>query len=383
MNNTIEETLTIPFVDLKKQYQGIASEINAVIADVLSKTAFISGPYAKEFERSFAEFCGTKYCVGVGNGTDALYVALRALDIGPGDEVITAANSFIATSEAVSTTGARVVFADVNPETYNIDPDDVRAKLTDKTRALIPVHLYGQPVDMDQITAIAKEYNLKIVEDCAQAHGAQYKGRTVGTFGDFGCFSFYPGKNLGAYGDAGGIVTNDEHLAKKARMIANHGRVEKYNHEMEGVNSRLDGFQAGVLSVKLKYIAQWNQSRRRAADYYNKYLNGTALGLPQVIDDVVPVYHLYVVRVKKEWRSKIQEYLKEQGISTGIHYPIALHELDAYKYLGYKPEDYPVASDASREILSLPIYPEITETEVRYVAEKLIYIMTELEKEEK
>ena len=381
MSNTIKETLNIPFVDLKKQYQGIALEIDAVIAEVISKTAFISGPYAKKFEKAFAEFCGARYCVGVGNGTDALYIALRALDIGPGDEVITAANSFIATSEAISTTGARVVFADINPETYNIDPDDVRSKLTEKTSAIIPVHLYGQPVDMDQIMAIAKEHNLKIVEDCAQAHGALYKGTPVGTFGDFGCFSFYPGKNLGAYGDGGGIVTNDEQLATRARMIANHGRVEKYNHELEGVNSRMDGIQAGVLSVKLKYLPDWNENRRKAADLYGKYLDGIDVGLPQVIEDVVPVYHLYVVRVRKEWRSRIQEYLKDQGISTGIHYPIALHELKAYKYLGHRPDDYPEASSASGQILSLPMYPEITESEVRYVAEKLGHILSELSPE--
>ena len=381
MSNTIKETLNIPFVDLKKQYQGIALEIDAVIAEVISKTAFISGPYAKEFEKAFAEFCGARYCVGVGNGTDALYIALRALDIGPGDEVITAANSFIATSEAISATGARVVFADINPETYNIDPDDVRSKLTEKTSAIIPVHLYGQPVDMDQIMAIAKEHNLKIVEDCAQAHGALYKGTPVGTFGDFGCFSFYPGKNLGAYGDGGGIVTNDERLATRARMIANHGRVEKYNHELEGVNSRMDGIQAGVLSVKLKYLPDWNENRRKAADLYGKYLDGIDVGLPQVIEDVVPVYHLYVVRVRKEWRSRIQEYLKDQGISTGIHYPIALHELKAYKYLGHRPDDYPEASSASGQILSLPMYPEITESEVRYVAEKLGHILSELSPE--
>lgn len=363
--------MNIPFVDLKAQYNSIKNEIDQAMAEVLAKTAFIGGPFAKSFEKKFAQFCGVEHCVGVGNGTDALFIALKALGIGAGDEVITAANSFIATSEAITATGAKVVFVDINPRTYNIATDQIEDKITSRTRAIIPVHLFGQPVDMDPVFELAKKHGLKIVEDAAQAHGAAYKGRKVGSMGDAACFSFYPGKNLGAYGDAGAIVTNDEKLALKARMIANHGRTEKYNHEMEGVNSRMDGFQGAILDVKLTHLAEWTEMRRKNAYLYNEYLKGTGLLTPVEINDVKAVYHLYVVRVAKEQRDDFQSFLKSKGISTGIHYPIALPNLTAYKYLGHTEADFPEASKASHEIVSLPMFPELKEIQIAYVAEQV------------
>ena len=363
--------MNIQLVDLKAQYETIKQEVNSAIKDVISETAFIGGHYIKKFEESFARFCGVQHCIGVGNGTDALFIALKALGIGPGDEVITAANSFIATSEAITLTGARVVFVDIDPKTYNIDTNRIEDKITSRTKAMIPVHLYGQPADMDPIMKLAKKYGLKIVEDCAQAHGALYRGRTVGSFGDMACFSFYPGKNLGAYGDAGAIVTSDDVLAKKARMFANHGRIDKYDHEMEGINSRLDGLQAAILSVKLRHLDAWSQARRKNAYRYNEYLMETGLVTPQEIADVSAVYHLYVVRTKKELRQKLRDHLKSQGIATGIHYPIALPNLKAYSYMKNNGDEIPEATKASEEILSLPMYPELTEDQIRYIAKEL------------
>ncbi len=363
--------MNIPFVDLKSQYKSIKNEIDPVISDVISNGAFIGGAYHKNFEAAFAKFCTTKYCIGVGNGTDALFIALKTLGIKEGDEVITVANSFIATSEAITMTGAKVVFVDINPQTYNIDVKKIEEKITKKTKAIIPVHLYGQPADMDPIMEIAQNYNLKVIEDAAQAHGAVYKGRTIGSIGDLACFSFYPGKNLGAYGDAGAIVTNSEELAVKARMIANHGRVEKYNHEIEGVNSRLDGIQAAILEVKLRHLTEWTDSRRKNAYLYNKYLEDTELITPFEIANVKAVYHLYVVRVKKDLRQKLQEHLKSNGISSGIHYPIALPNLKAYKYLKHSETDFPEATKASQEILSLPMCPELTESQIEYISKEI------------
>jgi dTDP-4-amino-4,6-dideoxygalactose transaminase len=363
--------MNIQLVDLKAQYETIKHDIDSAIQDVVSETAFIGGHYIKKFEESFAWFCGVKHCVGVGNGTDALFIALKTLGIGAGDEVITVANSFIATSEAITQTSARVVFVDIDPRTYNIDTNKIEKKITSRTKAIIPVHLYGQPADMDPILALAKKHNLKIVEDAAQAHGAEYKGRRIGSIGDMACFSFYPGKNLGAYGDAGAIVTGDDVLAKKARMFANHGRVDKYDHEMEGVNSRLDGLQAAILGAKLKYLDAWSEARRKNASLYNECLKSTGLVTPREIADVKAVYHLYVVRTKKELRRKLQDHLKSKGISTGIHYPIALPNLKAYSYLNHNGNDFPEATKASEEILSLPMYPELSESQIQYVAQEI------------
>lgn len=363
--------MNIQLVDLQSQYARIKNEIDNVVSEVIFKSAFIGGPYLKSFETAFAGYCNVKHCIGVGNGTDAIFIALRVLGIGKGDEVITAANSFIATSEAITLTGAKVVFVDINHQTYNMDFKKVEEKITPKTKAIIPVHLYGQPADMDPILTLAKKYNLKVIEDAAQAHGATYKGKKIGSMGDMACFSFYPGKNLGAYGDGGAIVTNDDELALKARMFANHGRVDKYDHEIEGVNSRLDGLQAAILGVKLKHLDEWSKKRRENAYQFNQYLKDTDIITPFEIDNVQAVYHLYVVRVRKELRAKIQDHLKSKGISTGIHYPIALPNLKAYSYLNHKGNDFPEATKASEEILSLPMYPELKGGEIQFIANEI------------
>jgi dTDP-4-amino-4,6-dideoxygalactose transaminase len=363
--------MNVPFVDLKAQYESIKPEIDAAIFNVVSKTAFVGGTFLQSFEESFARFCNVRYCIGVGNGTDALYLALRALEIGPGDEVITVANSFIATSEAITMAGAKVVFVDINPSTYNIDVAKIEEKIGPKTKAIIPVHLYGQPADMDPILGLAKKYGLKVVEDAAQGHGAEYKGKRIGSIGDAACFSFYPGKNLGAYGDGGAIVTNDEAVAEKARMIANHGRLDKYDHKLEGVNSRLDGLQAAILDVKLKHLSSWTDGRRRNAYLYNDYLKDSGVITPVEMSDVKAVYHLYVVKVKDGARQKLQDYLASNGISTGIHYPIALPNLQAYSYLGHTEADFPQATKTSREIVSLPMFSELQESQIEYIASKI------------
>lgn len=361
--------MQVPFANLKMQYDAIRGEIDAAMAAVIAESAFIGGKYAKAFEEAFADYCGVKHCVGVGNGTDALYIALRSLGIGPGDEVITAANSFIASSEAITMAGARVAFVDCDPKTCNIDVKKVLAAITPRTKAIIPVHLYGRPADMPALTEIAREKGLHLVEDAAQAHGAEIDGRRVGTFGRLACFSFYPGKNLGAYGDAGAIVTNDEALAVRCRMIANHGRIQKYDHDFEGVNSRLDGLQGAILRVKLRHLNGWTEKRRSRAALYDRLLAGSGVATPVVAPGVTHVYHLYVVRVPD--RSAVQVALKEAGIATGIHYPIALPSLAAYRHLGHRPADFPVANRYAAEVLSLPMFPEMTDEQVVHVCDVL------------
>jgi dTDP-4-amino-4,6-dideoxygalactose transaminase len=291
--------------------------------------------------------------------------------------VITAANSFIATSEAVTMTGADVVFVDIDPATHNMDAGQLEEKVTDRTRAIVPVHLYGQPADLDPILDIAEKYGLKVVEDAAQAHGARYRGKCIGSIGDAACFSFYPGKNLGAYGDGGAVVTNDGELAEKVRMIANHGRMAKYNHQMEGVNSRLDGLQAAVLEVKLRHLPDWNQKRRQNAALYTTYLQNSGVVTPAEFPGTEPVYHLYVVRAGNGRRDELKDHLKNRGIATGIHYPIALPHLMAYRYLGHGESDFPEASRASREILSLPMFPELDETQIAFVADSVSRFMAD------
>jgi dTDP-4-amino-4,6-dideoxygalactose transaminase len=364
--------MNVPFVDLKAQYQSIKEEMDTAIQNVINDAAFIKGKYLAAFEENFAKFVGVPYCVGVGNGTDAIYIALKALGIKEGDEVITAANTFIATSESITLAGARVVFVDCHPDTYNIDADKIEAKITDKTKAIVPVHLFGHPADMDPIMEIAKKHNLKIIEDCAQAHGARYKGKSIGTFGHLATFSFFPGKNLGAYGDGGAVVTSDEELAKNVRMIANHGRIDKFGHRFEGINSRLDGLQAAILDVKLKYLDQWNQRRRQVAEMYNEGLKDVA-DVPAVSNDVQHVYHLYVARVPD--RDGIKKKLAEKGIASGIHYPTALPYLEAYNYLNHTPEDFPVAHKYQDLILSLPIHGSMRDDEVKYVIDELKNIL--------
>ena len=361
--------MNIPLVDLQAQYRGIKDEIDSAMSEVIAKSAFVGGSYVKSFETAFARYCGVKHCIGVGNGTDALFITLKSLGIGKNDEVITAANTFIATSEAITMSGARVVFVDADPHTYTMEPGAIEEKITPRTKAIIPVHLFGQPADMDAILEIAKKRNLKVIEDAAQAHGAVYRGRQVGSLADAACFSFYPGKNLGAYGDGGAIVTNNGELALGARMFANHGRTDKYDHEIEGVNSRLDGLQAALLEVKLRHLPEWTERRRNNAFLYNEYLKDADMVTPVEIPDVKAVYHLYVVRVNGALRSKLQEYLKSKGIATGIHYPIALPNLRAYSYLNHSESDFPEASKASHEVLSLPMFPELQENQIQYIVQ--------------
>lgn len=357
--------MKIPLVDLKAQYLSIKSEIDQAIKNVINDTAFVKGKYVKKFEEEFAEYCGAEFCVGVGNGTDALFVVMKALGIEQGDEVITAANSFIATAEAISATGAKPVFVDCHSDYYVIDVTKIEEKISNRTKAIIPVHLYGQPANMDKINEVANKHNLYVVEDAAQAHGALYKGKKVGTFGDAASFSFYPGKNLGAYGDAGAIVTNNSELATKCRMLADHGRIGKYNHEFEGYNSRLDGLQAAILSAKLKYIDEWNEKRRAVAHKYNGLLKSALVVIPSEVPDTKSVYHLYIIRT--EQRDKLRQYLEAQGISTGIHYPVGLPFLTAYQYLQHKPEDFPVTYKYQNEVLSLPVFPELDGESIRYI----------------
>jgi len=354
----------IPFVDLKGQYNSIKDEIDETIQNVFNNTSFIMGEELKNFEVEFARFCDVKYAIGVANGSDALILALRACGIGEGDEAITVPHTFIATTEAISNVGGKVVFVDIDPKTYTIDVSKIEEKITEKTKAIIPVHLYGQPADMDPIMELAKKYNLRIIEDAAQAHGAEYKDKKVGSIGDVGCFSFYPGKNLGAYGDAGMVVTNNEEIAEKIKLLRNHGRItKKYEHEIEGYSSRLDNLQAAILRVKLRHLTKWNESRRRNAKKYNELLNNIdGIVTPYEADYAKHVYHLYVIRTEN--RDRLREELKSEGVATGIHYPIPLHLQPAYKYLGHKRGDFPITEKASQEILSLPMFAELSGNQI-------------------
>lgn len=360
--------MKIPLVDLRTQYFSIKEEIDQAISNVIEESDFIGGKYTKDFEENFANYIGVKYCIGVGNGTDALCIALKSLGVSANDEVITAANTFIATSEAITMTGSKVVFVDCDKDNFNIDADKIESVISPETKAIIPVHLYGQPAEMDRIKDIAGEHDLFIIEDAAQAHGAAYKGENVGTFGDIACFSFYPGKNLGAYGDAGAVLTNNYELAEKVRMMANHGRKQKFGHQFEGVNSRLDGLQAAVLNVKLKHLENWTARRREVARMYDEGLKG-AVVTPASMDDSRHVYHLYVVRVKE--REKVRTFLSERGISTGIHYPTPLPFLEAYRYLDHRTTDFPIANAYKEEILSLPMHGDLTNEQVGFVIQSI------------
>ena len=355
--------MKIPFVNLKAQYHTIKPQIDLVIQNVIEETSFIGGHRVKEFEDSFAKAYGVKHCISTANGTDSLYIVLKMLGIGIGDEVITVANSWISSSEVISQTGARPVFVDIDPQYYTIDENLLESKITVNTKCIIPVHLYGQMCDMDKISEIANKYNIPILEDCAQSHFSEFKGIRAGLIGLAGSFSFYPGKNLGAYGDAGCLITNDDDLALKCRMFARHGALKKHEHEMEGINSRLDGIQAAILSVKLPYILEWTNQRNRVADLYTKLLSEVnSIVTPIKRPDTLHSYHLYVIRCDN--RDALQEFLLKNGVETSVHYPIALPNMNAYKYLGYSKNDFPVASDYQNKILSLPIYPELSDNQV-------------------
>ncbi len=367
--------MRVNFVDLKEQYQNIKDDILKAITEVINNSRFVLGPQIDEFEHKFAEFSHVKYAVGVASGTDAIILALKSLGIGQGDEVITAANTFIATVLGISYSGASPILVDNNPASYNIDPAKIEAVITSKTKAIMPVHLYGQMADMDAILAIAKKHNLKVIEDACQAHGAEYKGRKSGSIGDISCFSFYPSKNLGAYGDGGMVLTNDEDLYQKTKMLRDYGQSQKYHHEIKGHNSRLDSIQAAILLAKLPHLEAWNERRRSIARLYNELLSEVDVVTPIEGQGYRHIYHLYVIRTKN--RDEMFEYLKSKQISCGIHYPIPIHLQNAYKDLSYKEGDFPVTEKSAQEILSLPMFPELREHQVRYVVEAIKEFLAE------
>jgi dTDP-4-amino-4,6-dideoxygalactose transaminase len=362
--------VNVPFVDLSAQYQSIRDEIDEAMLAVVASSQFILGDQVRLFEDEFAAYCGVKYAVGVDSGTSALELILRALRVGPGDEVITAANTFIATVLAILATGARPVLVDVDPLTYNVSISGIEEAITPRTRVIIPVHLYGQPADMDQILELADQHGLAMVEDACQAHGARYKGNRAGSFSDAAAFSFYPAKNLGCYGDGGIVVTNSEEVAQGVRMLRNYGEREKYVHVVRGYNHRLDALQAAVLRVKLRYLDKWNAARRANARQYRQLLAGNRVVLPFEADYAEHVYHLYVVRTAQ--RDALRSYLGQQGIATGIHYPVPIHLQEACKDLDYKFGDFPVTEQYAGEVLSLPMYPELDAAQISDVAESIL-----------
>ena len=365
--------MPVPFVDLQAQYRSIKAEVDAAVQRVLDTSAFVLGREVEVFERAFAEYVGARECVGVSNGTAAIQLALQACGVGAGDEVIVPANTFFATAEAVSTAGATPVFVDCDPVTCNLDPARIDEVITERTRAVIPVHLYGQPADLDPIVEIAERHGLLVIEDAAQAHGARYKGDRVGPLARAGCFSFYPGKNLGAYGEGGAVVTNDAGVARRLRMLRDHGSEQKYRHELVGYNSRLEGIQGAVLGVKLKHLDDWNALRRRHAARYRALLaplaDSGALALPVEADYAEHVYHLFVVQTGA--RDRLQRFLSAAGVQTGIHYPVPVHLQPAYAALGHREGDFPVAESLCARVLSLPMFAELTEPQLRYVADAL------------
>jgi len=361
--------MNVPFVDLQAQYRAIKAEVDEAIARVVANATFILGREVEAFEEAFADYLGARFCVGVSNGTAAIQLAVTACGLGAGDEVIVPANSFFATAEAVSTAGATPVFVDSDPVSYTIDVNRIEAAITGRTRAIIPVHLYGQPADLDSIFELAARHNLSVIEDAAQAHGALYKGRRVGALGRANCFSFYPGKNLGAYGEGGAVVTNDAEVARRVRQLRDHGSERKYQHEIIGYNFRLEGIQGAVLNVKLKYLDGWNDLRRAHAARYGELLaalDGGALMLPRESADVRHIYHLYVVQTPA--REALQKHLSAAGIQTGIHYPVPIHLQPAYDSLGHRAGDFPAAERQAARVLSLPMFPELTDEQLAEVA---------------
>jgi len=366
--------MQVPLLDLKAQYATIKDEIKAAINEVLESQYFILGPKVEQFEEKIAEYCNTKYAIGVASGTDALLISLMVLDVGHGDEVITTPYTFFATAGSISRLGAKPVFVDIDPKTYNINPGLIEEKITDKTKAIIPVHLYGQCAEMDTILEIAEKHGLYVIEDAAQAIGAKYKERKAGSMGDMGCLSFFPSKNLGGYGDGGMVVTNNSELAEKVRVLRVHGAKPKYHHSMVGLNSRLDAIQAAVLLVKLKYLDDWSEARRENAEVYNHLFAETDVVTPYVEDYNEHIYNQYIIRVKD--RDRVRDYLKEQDIGTSIYYPVSLHLQECYADLGYKEGDLPESEKAAKETLALPIYPELTPEQQEYVVEAIKNVTT-------
>ncbi len=361
--------MKVPFVDLRSMHLAIKDELQEVFDRVLSNSSFVLGEEVQRFEQEFADYVGTRHCVAVNTGTAALHLTLASLEIGPGDEIITVPHTFIATAEAISAVGARPVFIDIDPISFTMDPALLEAAITDKTRAIIPVDLYGQIADMERIQEIADRYGIPIIEDACQAHGAEYKGRMAGSFGLAGCFSFYPGKNLGACGEGGAVTTNDAELARKIRLWRDHGSSKRYEHVFPGLNMRMEGLQGGILSVKLKYLDHWNDQRRIAAAQYDAALAGTDIETPVEMNYNRHVYHLYVVQSAK--RQQLREQLIESGIESGLHYPTPLHLQEAYRSLGYKQGDFPVTERIKDRILSLPMYPGICSDAITRVVSEL------------
>jgi dTDP-4-amino-4,6-dideoxygalactose transaminase len=362
--------IKIPLINLQAQYQDIKKEVDEAITKVLTAGTYILGPQVAALEEEIASYCGTAYGIGVASGTDALMIALMSLGVEPGDEVITTPYTFFASAEVISWLGATPVFVDIDPKTYNIDVNKIEKKITEKTKAILPVHIFGQIADMDKILYLAGKYRLVVIEDCCQAIGAEYKGRRAGSMGQAGCFSFFPSKNLGGYGDGGMIVTGDREMRDMARMLRVHGSSRKYFHDMTGLNSRLDELQAAVLRVKLRYLDKWHQLRREKGELYNQLFQGSDIVVPYRETWNDHVYHLYVIRSKK--RDAVQKYLLDQGISCGVYYPLPLHLQPAFQYLGYREGDLPEAEAASRETLALPLYPELPEALLKQVAQAVL-----------
>jgi dTDP-4-amino-4,6-dideoxygalactose transaminase len=356
----------IPYIDLKAQIKSLRPEIDAAIARTIDNCSFCLGPDVAQFEKDFANFCGAEHCLGFNSGTSALHVAMLLLNVGPGDEVITTPFTFVATSWAISYVGAKPVYVDIDPQTFNFDPRQLEQAITPRTKAVMPVHLYGQPCDLDPILDICRKHNLPLVEDAAQAHGAKYRGKTVGTFGDISCFSFYPGKNLGTCGEGGGLVTNNAAFAQRARSLREHGSSVRYYHDEVGFNYRMEGIQGAVLGVKLKHLEHWTRERQRVARRYSELLADTPLQLPQVAPPAESVWCLYVVRHPR--RDDLKKHLEANGIGCALHYPLPLHLQKCYAHLGYRAGDFPHAEAAGRQCLSLPIFAEMTEAQIQRVA---------------
>lgn len=361
--------MKIPFVTFLPMERELDSELRSAFDRVFNRSWYIGGVEDEAFEKAFAEYCGTQYCVGAGNGLDALMLSLKALGIGEGDEVIVPSNTYIATALAVTYVGAKPVFVEPRLSTFNIDPERIEEKINEHTKAIMPVHLYGQACDMDPIMAVAKKYGLKVVEDCAQAHGATYKGQKVGTFGDAAGFSFYPGKNLGALGDAGAVATNDKEIEEKVRALGNYGSDYKYHHVMKGNNSRLDELQAAFLSAKLPHLERMNIERRRIADIYLNEIKNEKVVLPTVGDEMVPVWHVFGIRCKE--REDLEKHLNDKGIGTNKHYPIPMHLQECYKDLGFSVGDFPIAEEISKTELSIPMFYGMTDEEIQYVVDAI------------
>ncbi len=358
--------MRVPFIDLKAHHAPLRAEFDQAIGQVIDSSAFAGGPIVAQFENEFAAFCGSRHAIGVGNGTDALWLVLLACGIGPGDEVITVPNTFMATAEAITYTGATPIFLDIDERTYTMDPGLLEQARTPRTKAVIPVHLFGQVADMDQILSFGRKHGLYVIEDAAQAHGAEYKGRKAGSLGDAGCFSFYPGKNLGAFGEAGAVVTNDDKLQEKIRILRDHGQTRKYHHTLVGWNCRMDGIQAAVLRVKLRNLQRDNILRHERAGQYNRALAEIAeIATPFEADYSQHVYHIYAIRVQE--RDEVMRFLAAREIECGIHYPIPIHLQDAYRSLGYGRQSFPVAEQIAGELISLPMFPELTIEQVEFV----------------